>query len=455
MRKEGYKKKVKTGIRIIKRMSLRLHAREIFNAAIEAVLPSAVLPVYIERENDLLILDGKKYQLKNKTKIFVIAIGKAAAPMMAVVHNILGKAIHQSLVITKEAHEISIENCIVMEADHPVPGEKSVSAAGVLLKFVRNTHSNDIILFLISGGASSLVTDVPGTLTLNDIKHTQNLLLLSGADINKINTVRKHLSNLKGGQLIRYCNDATIFSFIISDVVGNNVSIIGSGLTAPDNSSVEDAMNIIWEFNLLQKIPPAVINYLKSKTESKTLKASDGLFKNVKNIIVADSKMALQKARIKAASLGYHMAYMNDAMFGNTEAESINLVKKIKNYTGKKPACFIAGGETTIEVKGNGKGGRNQHFALTMLHELCKQYDEENSFPVILAAGTDGTDGPTDAAGAIIDASLIRQIKKENLPVEEYLRNNDSYNFFRRTNSLLITGPAQTNVMDIVIALIQ
>jgi len=435
------------------KMSPSLHAQEIFNAALLAVQPATILPAYIQLEHNSLVVNKTTYLLKNDAKIFAIAIGKASISMMDVVHKILGERIERSLVITKEAYSTGIKNYAVIEADHPVPGEKSVAAADALLKFLSDTKSNDIILFLISGGASSLVTDVPGKLSLNDIQATQKLLLLSGANINEFNTVRKHLSNIKGGKLIRYCNAATIFSLIISDVAGNDVSVIGSGLTATD-SSVEDAIQVIKKYDLVKKIPSPVVNYLRLEAEKETHKANEALF-NVRNIIVADNKMALQNAAIKASALGYRIAYINEDMFGNTEAEAIILVNKIKNYKGEKPACFIAGGETTIEVKGNGKGGRNQHFALTMLSELLKQYDEENSFPVILVAGTDGTDGPTDAAGAIVSSSLIDQVKKENIPVEEYLRNNDSYNFFNRTNGLFNTGPTQTNVMDIVIALIE
>jgi len=432
-----------------------LHAKEIFNAALQAVQPAIVLPAYIQHENNTLIIDKKKYLLKSDTKIFAVGIGKASIAMMDSVHKILGNAILRSLVITKGAYTTNTKNCTVIEADHPVPGEKSLAAADTLLKFLSDTKSNDIILFLISGGASSLVTDVPDNLSFDDIQITQKLLLLSGADINEFNTVRKHLSNLKGGKLIRYCNGAAIFSFIISDVAGNDISVIGSGLTAPDNSKVEEAIHVIEKYALEKKIPSAVVGYLKHKAEKETSITDNISFENVKNIIVADNKMALKQAKIKASELEYHIANINDSMFGNTEAEAIAMVKEIKNYKGKTPACFIAGGETTIEVKGNGKGGRNQHFALTALHELLKQHDEENSFPEILAAGTDGTDGPTEAAGAMVDYSVIDQVKKENIPVEEYLRNNDSYNFFKQTNGLFITGSTQTNVMDIVIVLIK
>jgi glycerate 2-kinase len=435
-------------------MSLDLHVKQIYDAALQAVQPATVLPQYIQGKNDSLIIDGKKYSLESNTKIFAVAIGKASIAMMNVVHEILNNNIAGSLVITKKAETTGIQNCTIIEADHPVPGGRSVAAAKALVKFLSDTQSDDIIIFLISGGASSLVTDVPDPLSLDDIKVTQKTLLLCGADINEINTVRKHLSGLKGGQLIRYCNNASVFSFIISDVAGNNVSVIGSGLTAADNSSASDAIHVIEKYKLLNKVPLTVIQFLKNKAE-KEIDTDKALFKNVKNIIIADNKMALEQAAAKASSLGYHIADINEAMFGDTEAEAIDLVKQIRNYTGEKPACFIAGGETTIEVKGNGKGGRNQHFALTMLHELMKQNENENSFPVILAAGTDGTDGPTDAAGAFINSSLVKKIKRENISVEEYLSNNDSYNFFKRTESLFITGQTQTNVMDIVVVLVE
>jgi hydroxypyruvate reductase len=435
-------------------MSLRSDAIEIFNLAINSVLPATVLPSYIQLRNNLLILSEHKFEPRENTRIFAIAIGKAAAGMMQTVQHLLKDKIHQSLLITKEAHAINIENCLVIEADHPVPGKKSVEAADALLRFLNNTSSDDIILFLISGGASSLVTDVPGGLRFEDIQLTQKLLLLCGANIYEINTVRKHLSNVKGGQLIRYCNGATVFSFIISDVAGNDISVIGSGLTVPDKSKTADALKVLEKYDLLNKVPLTVIKYLKDKTKNESL-FGDRLFEKVKNVVIADNNMALQMAAQKASALGYVVTSINNAMFGNTEIEAIKFSNEIKNYKGSRPACFIAGGETTINVKGNGKGGRNQHFALTMLHELLKNSYEENLFPVILASGTDGTDGPTDAAGAIIDYKIARQAGNENLLVEEYLSNNDSYNFFKRVNGLLISAPTQTNVMDIVIALVQ
>jgi len=436
-------------------MSTVSHAKEIFSAALQAVQPATVLPAYIQFEGHWLIINKKKYLLKSGTRVFAIAIGKASIAMMDVVHKILGDTIERSLVITKSTYTTDVKNCTVIEGDHPVPGEKSVATADSLLKFLGNVKSSDTILFLISGGASSLVTDVPDALTFDDIQYTQKLLLLSGADISEFNTVRKQLSNLKGGKLIRYCNGATIFSFIISDVAGNDISVIGSGLTAPDNSSIRDAIKVMEKYSLLNKIPLTVVDFLKHKAERQPSVTYKTLFKNVKNIIVADNKMALQNAVKKALELGYSIANVNESMFGNTEAEAIKLVNEIKDYNGEQPACFIAGGETTIEVKGNGRGGRNQHFALTMLVELLKKYDKRNSFPIILAAGTDGTDGPTNAAGAIVDSSLADLIKKENIPVEKYLHDNDSFNFFDRTNRLFITGPTQTNVMDIVIVLIE
>jgi glycerate 2-kinase len=367
--------------------SVRDHLLEIYNAAVNAVKPAVLIPAYLNKE---MISDYKK--------IYVAGAGKAVAAMAIEAEDILGDKITDGFIAVKYGHSLSLKYIRQLEAAHPLPDENSVLAAHEMVKLFQKATINDLIIFLLSGGASSLITDVPTGYTLAALNEEYKTLINGGADIYEINAARKKLSNIKGGKLVKYANGAKILSLIISDVMGDDISVIGSGLTAVDAPSV-------------------------------------------KNYIIGNNHIALNAATEKASTLGYTVKIFNDYLRGDAETCARKWIEQII-HDNTKNCCYIAGGETTVNVKGNGLGGRNQHFALAAAKQL-----KNHPQLTLLAAGTDGTDGPTSATGAFADATTWNDHAKN------YLLNNDAYHFFKQQESLLIIGPTQTNVMDIVITI--
>ena len=305
-------------------------------------------------------------------------------------------------------------------------------------------HNDDLLIFLLSGGASALMTDVPYDCTLDEVNTIFKQLLHSGATINELNCVRKHLSELKGGQLVKKCSGATIVTLIISDVMGNDLQSIGSGPTVGDETTFKDALNVLEKYDLLKTAPYAIATHLRKGAEgniSENPRPGDNVFKNTRNLIIADNKKSQEAALRKANALGYETHVVTESLSGLAEEAAAEWVKKAK-ASNRKNLCLLAGGETTVKVKGKGKGGRSQQFALAAAVAL-----KNSSDITLLAAGTDGSDGPTDAAGAIIDGKTYRA------EAETYLRNNDAYTFFENYGGLVKTGATHTNVMDIVVTL--
>ncbi len=360
---------------------------EIFEAAVNAVKPSVLIPSALSKE-----------KLSTYKNIYVGGAGKAAAAMAQEIENVLGDRITDGFVVVKYDHALPLQYIRILEAAHPLPDNNSVLAAKEMIGLFKKAKADDLIIFLLSGGASSLLMDLPEGYTLEQMNRLYKEWLLSGMDIKEMNSKRKELSNIKGGKLVDFANGAQIITYIISDVPGNDIASIGSGPTAVNNPEV-------------------------------------------KNLIIGDNSRALQAAAEKAVELGYKVKLYEEGLSGDTEHCAEKWISEIMEAN-ERNTCYITGGETTIEVKGDGKGGRNMHFALKCA-QLIKQHPQLH----ILAAGTDGTDGPTDATGAIANG------ESWNDEAEKYLLNNDSYTFFAKKNDLLITGPTQTNVMDIVITL--
>lgn len=367
--------------------SVRDHLIAIYQAAVNSVKPSALISKFLD----------KKIVNKYK-KIYVAGAGKAVAAMAVETEKILGDRITDGFIAVKYGHSLPLKYIRQLEAAHPLPDENSVKAAGEMINLFQKATPDDLIIFLLSGGASSLLTDVPPGYTLDQLNAIFKDLINGGADIYEINTARKIFSDIKGGKLVKHANGATILSLIISDVMGDDISVIGSGPTAVNDPSV-------------------------------------------KNYIIGDNKTALEAAAGMAAQLGYSVKVFNDFLQGDAEECAGKWIKQIIGERAKN-CCYIAGGETTVNVKGNGLGGRNQHFALAAA-ALLKDQQGLN----LLAAGTDGTDGPTDATGAFADSTTW------NEQANTCLSNNNSYYFFKENDGLLITGPTQTNVMDIVITI--
>ncbi|MGR3293961.1 MAG: glycerate kinase type-2 family protein [Candidatus Scalindua sp.] len=437
---------------------LRKHANEIFKHVLDTLDPEQLVRKKVSIHDSTLIVEKREYSLNNYENIYVVGGGKACAPMAKAMEGLLGDRLDNGIIVVKYNHGLSLKRIETVEASHPIPDENGKRGTSDILRLLSKTGKKDLIICLISGGGSALLVQPHKKITLQDIQITSSELLACGATIDEINTVRKHLSSIKGGQLAKAAYPSTLITLILSDVVGDPMDIIASGPTVPDESTFEDAYRIIRKYSLEEKIPNSVCSFLRSGKIGKieeTPENGNEIFDNTQNAIIGSNKIALEAAEKKAIDLGYNTIILSSLVEGESReaAKFFAAIAKEISCTGTpvpKPACIIAGGETTVTIKGKGKGGRNQEFALSAAMEI-----EGCEGVVILSAGTDGTDGPTDATGAIVDFNTCKDARKEfHLNPEEYLSRNDSYNFFKKTGEHIITGPTMTNVMDIMVSLI-
>ncbi len=436
---------------------LRAHARNIFSAALIASEPSAAVKTHLRLRGDRLHVAGRAYEFASIRRIFVAGCGKASAPMASAVEALLGDKIADGVIVVKYGHGLPLKKIRVVEAGHPIPDQAGLDGARRVVELLHNCDERDLVLFLISGGGSALLPFPAGGLSLADKQQTTEALLKSGAGIGEINALRKHLSRLKGGQLAKLAAPARVIALILSDVVGDALDVIASGPTAPDNSTYEECLEILRRYRIHDRIPSGVIDYLQNGANGnydETPKPSDAIFQKVQNVVIGSNRIALEAARQRADELGYHTMIVADSVEGESRAVArshASLMQEIArtNKPIPRPACVISGGETTVTVSGDGVGGRNQEFALAAAIEIDGLNDA-----VLLSGGTDGTDGPTDAAGGIIDGSTVERGKAKGLDARDFLNRNDSYHFLRATDDLLVTGPTLTNVMDLQVALI-
>jgi glycerate 2-kinase len=425
------------------------HLVQIYMAAVNAVRPSNLIHRYLNIRQGRFQVGEDILPFDQFDKIYVAGAGKATAAMAAEVEKILTHHIEEGVIAIRDPIEYPFRYIRTIQAGHPLPDENSVMAGEEILKLLKKLTKKDLLIFLLSGGASSLMMDIPENCTLAEIHSVMALLLRSGATINEINTVRKHLSEIKGGQLVKKCSGATIANFIISDVIGNDLQVIGSGPFEPDETCFADAINILKKYDIEKECPYSILSYLRKGAEGNipdTPKPGDAVFKNTRNIIIADINLALDAAKKKAEELGYQTQIITNSLNGSAEVIANAWAEKLRSL--RTRMCVLAGGETTVHVKGNGKGGRNQQFALA-----CAIALKETSDLIMLSAGTDGSDGPTDAAGAIISSDTYARAIKAGLDPLASLHNNDAYSFFNHTGGLLKTGATHTNVMDLIVTL--
>lgn len=425
--------------------------------AIAAVQPFALLKKYINIHQNELHISGESIDIDSMGRLLVFSAGKAASAMAKEAENILGDLITDGICITKYNHSLKLKKLKTIEAAHPVPDENSVLAGTKVLESVNHLSPDDIVLLLLSGGASSLMADIPEGCTLEETQKLFRELVNCGATIQEINCIRKHLSRIKGGQLVMAVHPARIFTLIISDVPGDELSVIASGPTVPDPTTFNDAFNILVQYELWPGLSDNIKNYIikgLNKLITETPGPGNSVFDSAFTTIVGNLKIALTAAKEKAEVLGFETYIINDSLSGNTDIEARKLVQFVLNFKSNVPFCILMGGETTLKVTGHGKGGRNQHFALCALDELENHVAGNIDYFTILSAGTDGTDGPTDVAGAYIDSGLHSKELNNKIEIEKHLLNFDAYHFFEKSGGLFKTGPTQTNVMDIVIALI-
>lgn len=427
-------------------------AIKIFNAGVAAVQPAVLIGEYIRPDQNGLRIGERHFTLSGTGRLIIVGAGKAAAAMAQAIEALLPRQSYEGMVITKYAHSLPLSRIRVLEAGHPVPDENGVAATKELLQLVSSATAQDLVLFLLSGGASALLTDLPDESTLSDMQQLSQLLLKSGADIHEMNVIRKHLSIVKGGQLALAAYPAPICSIILSDVVGDDLSVIGSGPTVPDPSTFGDALTLLERHGILQQVPRHLLTYLERGNSGaivETPKPGDARFAHVYNVLAGSNQVALTAAATQARAMGYHAEILSSTATGEAHALAEQLVQTAAAYQGPLPACLLMGGESTVQVKGNGTGGRNQHLALAAGITL-----PANAPFVILSAGTDGTDGPTDAAGAVVTAHLMADAAHKGLDAAAYLEDNDAYHFFAAAGGLIKTGPTQTNVMDLMLVLI-
>ncbi|WP_276480326.1 glycerate kinase type-2 family protein [Paraflavitalea pollutisoli] len=425
----------------------RANAIGILQAGIQAVQPGHLIPRYINRSGDQVHINGVLAQ----GNIYVIGAGKAAAAMAQATEQVLGDKITAGVVTTKYGHSLPTAIIRIVEAAHPIPDENGLQGVKALIGLLTNVTAEDTVLCLLSGGASALWPDLPSVTTLTELQALSDQLIRSGASIAEINTVRKHLSSIKGGQLAKLCHGAQVHALIISDVPGDDLSVIASGPTVADASTYNDAIAILERYELWQGIPVSLQKHLEDGSKGinpETPKPGDPTFDKVHNTIIASNNIALAAAVKKAEALGYY-TIVHPFETGDAELAAEKLLQAALEYDGPLPAYILQGGETTVKVTGNGLGGRNQHFVLTALKKMQEAGPRDVVFTA-LSAGTDGTDGPTDAAGAIGDWYTLQRAGQAGLDIACYLQTHDAYHFFQKTDSLLITGPTQTNVMDLM-----
>ena len=429
---------------------------DIFLAGVESAKPDNLIRSFVSLTGEQLKIKKHFIDLPAVNKLYVIGAGKASALMAKELESLLGNRINGGHVITKYGHAIPLEFIKVTEAGHPVPDENGLKGTSEILTFVRSAGKDDVILCLISGGGSALLTDVPEGCTLEDLKYLNDLLLKSGASINEMNCIRKHLSKVKGGLLSKAVWPARIYSLILSDVIGNPLDVIASGPTAPDPTTYTDALSILKYYDLEEKIPQQALQYLRdglNRKHEETLKEDNPIFDKTNNLVIGSNRQALQVAKASAELKGYETEIVTDSLEGDIPdvvSFIVEMAKSAKQLISDEKICLLFGGEPTIKVTGDGKGGRNQHLALlaaTMLKDLPGI--------TILSGGTDGTDGSTDAAGAVVDMLTWHHAKDLELDIAKYIAEFDSYNFFKKEGGLIITGPTHTNVMDLIVALIE
>jgi glycerate 2-kinase len=436
----------------------------IFTAGLAAVDPYRAVSGALRTENGQLYAGGSPYDLSAFDRVIVVGAGKATARMAEAVEEKFGNSIDGGIIIVKYGHTGRLRTIEQIEAGHPIPDEAGVRGTERVLELVRSADEKTLVICLLSGGGSALlVAPLPG-ITLEDKQLTTDLLLKAGADINELNTVRKHLSAVKGGRLARAAYPATLVTLVLSDVIGDRLDVIASGPSAPDSTTYADAGFVISKYGLKTDLPPRVMALLErgmSGQERETAKDGEGCFVKTRNVIVGGIGQALAAAREKAVSLGYDTDIQSAELRGEAREAARMLARTALRLRSRLKSgerhCLLAGGETTVTVRGKGKGGRNQELALAFALEISGS----PGGVTLLSAGTDGTDGPTDAAGAVVDAFTVQKAHGCGMDAEAYLENNDSYTFFHKTDAVcdpkhhVFTGPTGTNVMDLQIILVE
>ncbi|MEJ2695170.1 MAG: glycerate kinase [Candidatus Sulfobium sp.] len=426
-------------------------AEDIFYAALKSVDPYEAVKKYVDRIRR--ICEEAHFE-----RLLIVGFGKAACTMAKAAEEGLERLIGDGVIITKYGHcKETLRKIKVFEAGHPVPDENGLRGTSHLTGLLQESGEDTLVVCLISGGGSALLVSPYDDIPFGDKQEITRLLLLAGADIFELNMVRKHLSAVKGGRLAELAWPSRVVSLILSDVIGDRLDVIASGPTSPDSTTFRDARDVLEKYDLMSSAPRSVVALFEKGaggTVPDTPKEDNKAFGRVENIIIGSNRTALLAAARKSIAFGLKTEIVSSEIRGEARTVAKGLAERAKEL--KKggppgtPACLISGGETTVTVAGGGTGGRNMELALSFAMEI-----EGCDGITLLSAGTDGTDGPTDAAGAVVDGGTIARAAAAGLVAREFLENNDSYHFFEKAGGLFITGPTGTNVMDVQIILVK
>lgn len=431
-------------------------AARILQAALGAVEPAAAVRRYLSRQGRWLIVGEHRYDLDSIRNVFLVGVGKAGAPMAQAATDILGGALTRGVVVIKKGHAFQekLPSLEILEAAHPVPDKRGVKATRRIISLLESAGKEDLVICLISGGGSALLTSPAERVSLQDTQGLTKLLLRCGATIHEINTLRKHLDRVKGGGLARIVSPARVETLILSDVIGDDLDVIASGPTVPDSTTFAEAWEIVKKYNLQGRIPEAIRRHLldgKAGEIPETPKPGDPVFERVQNHIVGNNLQAANAALQQAKREGFNAQLLSEPLEGEARQVGAALATLLGQMTQTeqpipRPACLIAGGETTVTLRGDGLGGRNQELALGAVKPLATL-----TRVALVALATDGEDGPTDAAGAVVTEATLRRAREAGLASADFLARNDAYHFFLPLGDLLCIGPTYTNVNDLTL----
>ena len=428
-------------------------ARRIFDNGVQAVLPDRLISESVAfRENDLRILD-KKYSLRPGQKVHVFGSGKASIGMAKALLSLLEDRVAGGVIVSTELSDDDLSPLVLIQGSHPVPDEKSIHGASLLIDALSDLKSNDFFIYLLSGGSSALIEKPVQSISLAEMQETTRLLLHNSVPIQQINAIRKHLSMVKGGRLGQ-CTQASGVVLVISDVIGDDLSVIGSGPLYYDPSTYKQCREILEQASIWDKVSPAVRAAITSGIKGDIPETPKQQKESISHYLIGTNRLALEQARRSAAEAGFNTYIMTESLTGEAREVAKVLVSIARNVSTRHepfqpPACLLFGGETTVTVLGPGRGGRNQELALAALAEIGEQ---DNI--LLLSGGTDGIDGNSSAAGAIVDSTLFREAARVELSIPSFLADNDANAFFHTVGGLLETGPTGTNVMDITLIIV-
>lgn len=438
--------------------------RRILAVALQAVEPGEAVRRSLQRDGDRLIIGGRPYDLGRIDRTFIVGAGKAGAPMAEAAAEILRDRLHAGMVIVKDghlgdwrpdSHPGQSYHLDFMEAGHPVPDGRGVLGGQRIRRLLADAGPKDLVIALISGGGSALLVAPVESVSLTDLQALTGALLASGASINEINTLRKHLDGLKGGGLAQLCHPARLAALVLSDVIGDPLDVIASGPTVPDPSTFTDAWGILEKYDLIERVPPEIRAYLQHGVDGRvpeTPKPGTAIFDRVHNVLIGSNRQAAEAALRQAQEEGFHTLLLTTWLQGEARQAGRFLAAVLRQAAADgrpmpRPACIVAGGETTVTLTGiteDSLGGRNQELALAAAPDLAGLPDV-----ALVTLATDGGDGPTDAAGALVTGETLARARLAGLDPAHYLKRNDSYHFFAGLEDLLRTGPTRTNVNDL------